>query len=575
MRTLEAPSGGRVVRWTLLGVVALVAALYVAAYLVTADRIARGSTVAGVEVGGLTADDAARVLSDAVEDRATAPVEVSADGVRAAVDPEAAGLEVDLAASVAQAPAGRSWDPRDMWAYLAGGEAHDAVVTVDDVSLDAALGRIAKRVARPAVEGEVAFRRSGPHAVYPVDGVRLDLAGAREAVVAAYPVDDPGTVVRLPTLTESPVVPRAEVARAMKEFADPAMSAPVVFVIGGEPVVLRPRDYARALSLRPRGARLVPEVDEKALLEVLRPAMRTVASAPRDAEVRIVGGRPRVIPSKTGVRYDPDRVTGRFLDLVVAQGDRRRARLGTVTARPDFTTADARRLGITEKVSEFTTYYPHADYRNVNIGRAAQLVDGTLLSPGETFSLNGTVGERTAANGFTEGFVISNGIFKEDLGGGVSQVATTTFNAAFFAGLEDVEHKPHSFYISRYPEGREATVAWPTVDLRFRNDTPHGVLVQAWRTPSTPSSQGSVTVRMWSTKVWDIEATTSDRYDFTSPATRRIGGEDCVPNEGYGGFDVDVDRLFRRPDSPAVVRRERFHTSYTPSDTVICTDLSG
>ena len=94
-----------------------------------------------------------------------------------------------------------------------------------------------------------------------------------------------------------------------------------------------------------------------------------------------------------------------------------------------------RKLGIPEEVSEFTTYYPHADYRNVNIGRAAELIDGTVLEPGETFSLNDTVGERTRANGFTEGFVISDGVFAEELGGGVCQVATTTFNAAFFAGL--------------------------------------------------------------------------------------------------------------------------------------------
>ena len=100
----------------------------------------------------------------------------------------------------------------------------------------------------------------------------------------------------------------------------------------------------------------------------------------------------------------------------------------------DFTTEDARALGIKQQVSTFTTYYPYAEYRNINIGRAAELIDGTVLKPGETFSLNDTVGERTAENGFTIGFIISNGIFKEDLGGGVSQMATTTFNAMFFAG---------------------------------------------------------------------------------------------------------------------------------------------
>jgi vancomycin resistance protein YoaR len=233
-------------------------------------------------------------------------------------------------------------------------------------------------------------------------------------------------------------------------------------------------------------------------------------------------------------------------------------------------TAEVRALGIRERVSEFTTYYPHADYRNVNIGRAAEIVDGTLLEPGETFSLNRTVGERTAENGFTEGFVISDGILREDLGGGVSQLATTLFNGAFFAGLEDVEHKPHSFYIDRYPVGREATVAWPTVDLRFRNDTDHGVLIETRHTPSTPASQGAITVRMWSTKVWDISARTGDRYAYTSPDTRYLEGEDCVPNTGYSGFQIVVTRVFRRAGEEAVHHTERFHTTYIPSDTVVC-----
>ncbi len=126
------------------------------------------------------------------------------------------------------------------------------------------------------------------------------------------------------------------------------------------------------------------------------------------------------------------------------------------------------------------------------------------------------MGERTAANGFVPGFIISNGIFKEDYGGGVSQMATTTFNAMFFAGLKDIEHKPHSFYISRYPVGREATVAWGAVDLRFENDTDHGVLIESKVTPATPSSQGVVRVAMYSTKIWDITTDASERYAYVA-----------------------------------------------------------
>ena len=225
--------------------------------------------------------------------------------------------------------------------------------------------------------------------------------------------------------------------------------------------------------------------------------------------MRIVDGRPKVIADKPGVRFRPDDVERTFLRLLRKPVGKREGAVDARVARADFRTADARKLRIKEQVSQFTTYFPHAAYRNTNIGRAADLVDGTILEPGETFSLNGTVGERTRANGFTKGFIIEDGVYQEDLGGGVSQMATTTFNAMVFAGLEVVEHKPHSFYIDRYPVGREATVAWGSVDLRFRNDTPYGVLITAHVTPSTPTSQGVVTVRMWSTDYWDITASTS------------------------------------------------------------------
>ena len=146
-------------------------------------------------------------------------------------------------------------------------------------------------------------------------------------------------------------------------------------------------------------------------------------------------------------------------------------------------------------------------------------------------------------------------------------MATTTFNAMFFAGLEDVEHKPHSFYIDRYPVGREATVAWGAVDLRFQNDTPYGVLIDANVTPARPRPQGVVTVSMWSTEaLGHHQRRPADRYNFTqAEARRRRQRCDCVPNDGYGGFDVDVTRYFRagrgRHRDAAT---ERFHTTYTP-----------
>src|SRR5690606_9236817 len=183
-------------------------------------------------------------------------------------------------------------------------------------------------------------------------------------------------------------------------------------------------------------------------------------------------------------------------------------------------------------VGEFSTTYPYAEYRNTNIGRAAELIDGTFLEPDETFSLNDLVGERTRANGFTEGSVIESGRLVDALGGGVSQLATTTYNAGFFAGMEDVEHRAHAFYISRYPAGREATVYWGSIDLRFKNNTPYGVLVDAKVDRASPGGQGKVTVRLWSTKYWEVDYTTSDRYNFRAPEKIVDDKPGCVPQGG-------------------------------------------
>jgi len=171
---------------------------------------------------------------------------------------------------------------------------------------------------------------------------------------------------------------------------------------------------------------------------------------------------------------------------------------GTVTLaigpqQPVHDATWAKNLGITAQVSTFTTRYPAGQARVVNIHRIADIVRGMVIPPGETWSLNGSVGQRTVAKGFVDAPVIYNGEHDSDIGGGVSQFATTTFNAAFFGGLDFEEYQSHSLYISRYPYGREATVSWKQPDLKIKNTTPYGILI--W-----PTYTGtSLTVTLYST----------------------------------------------------------------------------
>ncbi|QWF23480.1 VanW family protein [Nocardioides sp. LMS-CY] len=560
-------AGGKVVLLVLGGLLLLAGGAYAAAYLAAGDKVPRGTTVEGVEIGGMTPDDAEQALRDGLADRVERPVPVSVDGRTATLSPTEAGLEVDYAATVAESGGGKSWAPGRLWNYWTGGGEQGVEVTVDDAAFEAALDGLADEVGTAPTDGAVRFRGGEIKVTDPAPGTGFDADEARAGVLASYLSED-DEVVELDATVVQPEIDEAAVQEALDTFANPAMSAPVTLVFGDSPVQLRPQQFSAALRMRAEGGALVPDLKTKKLTALVDDGVS--ADEPVDATVELVNGKPRVVPAKPGVAYDPDDVGSAFLQLVTREGDERQMEVEATVVEPEFTTADAKALRIKERVSSFTTYYPYAEYRNVNIGRAAAIVDGTVLKPGEVFSLNDIVGERTRENGFTEGFIISDGIFKEDLGGGVSQMATTTFNAMFFAGLKDIEHKPHSFYIDRYPVGREATVAWGAVDLRFENDTPYGVLVHATVQPATSSSQGVVTVSMYSTKTWDITTKTSDRYNYRAPATRTLTTPDCYANTGYSGFDVDVWRYFHEPGSDEVAKTEKFHTSYTPSDTVVC-----
>ena len=278
------------------------------------------------------------------------------------------------------------------------------------------------------------------------------------------------------------------------------------------------------------------------------------------------------MPSRQGREVLADTLAAALLPALSASSDQRAATIDVEVSEPQVDTAMAQSLGVRRQISEFTTYYP-SDFpgRLTNIHRAADLLNKTLVLPGDLFSFNQTVGERTAERGFVAGFIIDDGRLEVDYGGGVSQLVTTTFNAFFFAGLEIVEHNPHSFYISRYPEGRESTIAWGIKDLRVRNDSGHGVYI------TTAYTDSSVTVRMYGTKRYRIEATKSPRFDIKpfetvyDPRPEGVEQGNCVASEGVPGFKVVVTRHFYPPGPGGQqVKTERFRTKYNPEHEVVC-----
>ncbi len=560
--------GTKVAGLTVLGLLVLVAAGWIGLYVFAGDKAPRNARIEGVSIAGLTADEAERRVRGTLEERAKEPIKITyGDGRSKTVVPASAGLAVDYPASIKEATGGSGIGARHMWEVLTGGGDHHAEITVDQNRMQATLDDLDNGIGSAPVEGTVTFQdgRAVPRISQPGSVVAR---GATQKILERRFLH--GGSQKIPTETRPPQVSDDAVRRALAEFGTPAMSGPVILVLGGQQVIAPPRLFGKGLSMAPEDGELVPRVDGEMLLEALAPVMSTVGREPKDARIVVRKGKPRVVPAKVGVELDAQEIEDRFAEVAVLQGAKRRLAVEGKATQPDFTTADARALKVTERVSTFTTNFPYAEYRNVNIPRAAELIDGTLLRPGETFSLNRVVGERTEANGFTEGYVVADGIFKKDLGGGVSQMATTTFNAMYFAGLKDVEHKPHSVYIDRYPEGREATVAWPSLDLKFTNNSPYAVLITAHVDKSTPSEEGAATVSMYSTKRWKVTSSNGPRTNFTSPKTRYSQEPDCEEFSGTTGFSIDVFRYFRDLNSGKVLRKEKFHTDYIAGDTVRC-----
>ena len=558
--------GGRVVALLIAGLIVLFGGLYVAAYAFAGDKVPEGTTVGDVRIGGRTPARAEAALQVAFgEDR---PLAVTVDGKATDLPPKTAGLSLDVESTVEAAGGGRSWAPASLWEHYTGGDEVEPALVWDDSALESRLAGLDKEFGKPAREGDIRFEGSEVQRVKSRDGREIDRDTARDALESAY-VD--GGTAALETVPAEPEITNDDVQAALDEFGNPAVSGPVTLNFGGTRVRLEPSDYTAALSMDAEDGRLVPALNEKRLDRLVHRHLVDRDDAPVDATVRLAGGRPKVVPSKPGVDFEMEDISASFLDVVTRPMDRRTLPVEATTKQAEFTTKDARELRIKEKVSSFSTPFPDSEYHNTNLGRAAELVSGTVLKPGETFSLNDTLGERTQENGFTAGYIINDGVLTKDTGGGVSQMATTLFNTAFEAGLEDVEHKPHSFYIDRYPVGIEATVYWGALDMRFKNDTPYGVLIEAHITPSGGGQNGELSISMWSTKHWEIERIVGDRYNHRSPDTRVVWDDPtCEPHTGWAGFDVNVWRVFKDPETGEEDHREKFHTSYTASDHVQC-----
>ncbi|MDG9718496.1 VanW family protein [Streptomyces sp. DH24] len=543
--------------------------LYLGALLLTGGEIEAGTSVRGVDIGGLTREDAARKLTrDLAGTAHSQKLTVKVGERTGAIDLRSAGFGYDIPRTVDRAHTGGA-DPVSAISRLFRSRGGDIqpVVRVDEQDARASLRKLATSLDQKVREGSVAFDNGRVKNTTPRTGHALNADAALDTLRTSFIRGPKEPVTVLPARRTEPKVGEREVRRAVRDFARPAMSAPVTLTAGDERFTIDQAVLGTYLTMRPDdSARLEPHLDADGLRAdpaVTRSLARLPARA-ENAELRLDGDAVEVTDDGRAARSVTAQALAKaVMPLLTESGTARTGEVTTRTVQPEVTRQNAARLGLTEKMSSFTVDFEPAPYRTTNIARAVELINGSVVSPGETWSFNRTVGERTEANGFVDGVMILDDQYTKAPGGGVSAVATTVFNAMFFAGLKPVEYGAHSFYIERYPEGREATVAWGSLDLRFLNDSGNTVYLRA------ESTSTSVTVSFIGTRKYDeITSVKGPRTNIKEPTDKVSTSEECVPQTPLEGFDVTVERVFH--DDGREARREQFRTHYTPRNGITC-----
>jgi vancomycin resistance protein YoaR len=551
--------------WIAGGALGLLVAIYSVDLLVSQGSVPRGVTVAGVDVGGMDRAAAEQELRGQIEPRLTRPLAVTAGDVQGTLSPTLAGLSLDWAQTLDQAGE-QPLNPFTRLASLFSSREVGVVSHADDTKLAAALDSLRGQVDREPAEGTVKFDGTNPVAVAPKPGQKLDVEAAKAAVVEKWAR---GENLALP-VTSTPVRTTPEgVQAALEQFARPAVSGPLVVKGDGKNATVKPDAIAAALTFEPaEGGGLTPKIDNAKIAEAAGPQLKSTEKEGKEATIVFEGGKPAVDPSTDGRTIDWDPSLKPLPD-VLKKTDGREVPAIYKDSPAKVTTDQANQLGVKEVVGEFTTGGFAAD-SGTNIHVVAQKVNGAIVKPGETFSLNGFTGPRGKPQGYVEAGVIENGAPAREVGGGISQFATTLYNASYFAGMKDAGHREHSYYISRYPAAREATVfqnpnGSSVIDLKFTNDSPTGIAIQTIWTPS------SLTVKLWGTKRYTVESIPGTRGNPSDPPTKPGPAENCHASNGAPGFTTTDTRVLKDAASGREVSRSTRTVHYNPQPKITCT----
>jgi vancomycin resistance protein YoaR len=464
-----------------IGVCALLAVLVGLAFAGPRQELAEGTHIAGVDVGGLAQRQAVAELERRFARIAEDPVTFTAGDRSFSYAANQLGVHPDWRAAVsAAARSSDGFGPirgfRRLHTRFFGAEVLPRIA-VSNAALEYALDQVAAKVDRPAESAALVRRGLRIQTVPDQSGRRLDRERAAAIVARTLGSLDRATTVALPVAAIAPAVSAAQLAPVAAR-ARTALSGPVRLRGAGKRWRVSRWRIAELLSL-PNGGTSKLTISGPGADAYFAALARRVERKPVDARFAVSGESVGIVPSKPGTELDVAQTSRALLRAALSRTNRT-ATLTVARARPERTTAEAQAMGIDRRLSLYKTYNSGTSDRITNLRLGVTMLDDTLVPPGGTFSLNAAIGERTAERGFRSAPVIIGTEYAEEIGGGTSQVATTMFNAAWEAGLKITERNPHSLYISRYQLGRDATVYWPSLDLKFVNDTKEWVLVKGF-----------------------------------------------------------------------------------------------
>ncbi|WP_167149093.1 VanW family protein [Actinomyces sp. ZJ308] len=544
----------------------------------TTQHIASGTSVSGVDVSGLGPKEARARVSKGVGDQLAQPVTLTVGQGSSELVPAGSGVSVDTDASVKRLT-GFTLNPVTLAQRLSG-QRTDAVIRVDGTTLRGALEDRVDTMANGAVSATVTLEGTRPVTTPASNGVGLDVDASVKRLTGSWPLGQ--KTIAMPEGTAVPAITDEEATTFVDGTLNPLLASGLTVdgagagaqgqSVGGAAAAFSPHDTAGMLRISSEGGTLSATFDPTALHDAVVARIGQVETPAQNATWRIdgsaagaPGARPQYVPSAQGKVIDTAALSESLLKAGTSATDvaGRTVALPMVVAEPTVTTPQ-NEWGISEPIGEYATPYNSGDVpRTQNLTRGAELVNGTVVKPGEVFSLEQTLGEVDYDHGFADAGVISNGQHVDSLGGGLSQVATTVFNAGFEAGMDDTEHHAHQYYFDRYPAGREATLWTGRLDVKFTNSTSSSVLVQAWLDGE------QIHVRLWSTKYYDVSITSSERFNFRPVSTERKSGPGCEPYSGGNpGFDITVTRT-RKHDGKALPD-DVLTTQYAADNNIVC-----